>query len=226
MLKFKTCVGVLKASCNLHEWLGQLHYRSFRNACNAVGERPRSPVRARHAGLVERAHSAPPAVCAAEAAACVRVDKASFARSPKCNTLVDHRHALVLEQMRARVIDLLLGSSQDHHPGTCQVPRHRLDDVPGDVLAHRHACSHALQPDCWLRAPCRRKLSATASQLVFDACNAAWLGGSVLATRSSRSTHSALCVHRGGAICCLLATWATSGRTCRSTPTHVASWLS
>jgi len=162
-------------------------------------------VRARHAGLVERVHSAPPAVCTAEAAACVRVDKASFARSPKCNTLVDHRHALVLEQMRARVIDLLLGSSQDHHPGTCQVPRHRLDDVPGDVLAHRHACSHALQPDCWLRAPCRRKLSATASQLVFDACNAAWLGGGVLATRSSPSTHSALCVHRGGAICCLLA---------------------
>ena len=37
--------------------------------------------------------------------------------------------------------------------------------------------------------------------------------------------HSALCVHRGGAICCLLATWATSGRTCRSTPAHVASDL-
>jgi len=103
---------------------------------------------------------------------------------------------LVLEQMRARVIDLLLGSSQDHHPGTCQVPRHRLDDVPGDVLAHRHACSHALQPDCWLRAPCRRKLSATASQLVFDACNAAWLGGGVLATRSSPSTHSTVCAPR------------------------------
>ena len=185
---------------SLREWMKQTHYRLFRNACNAVGERPRSPVRARHAGLVERVHSAPPAVCTAEAAACVRVDKASFARSPKCNTLVDHRHALVLEQMRARVIDLLLGSSQDHHPGTCQVPRHRLDDVPGDVLAHRHACSHALQPDCWLRAPCRRKLSATASQLVFDACNAAWLGGGVLATRSSPSTHSALCVHHGGAM--------------------------
>ena len=177
-----------------------MHYIKFRNACNAVGERPRSPVRARHAGLVERVHSAPPAVCTAEAAACVRVDKASFARSPKCNTLVDHRHALVLEQMRARVIDLLLGSSQDHHPGTRQVPRHRRDDVLGDDLAHCHTRSHTLQPDRNLRAPCRRTLSATAYQLAIDACNAAWLGGSVLATSSKPSTHSAPHVHHRGAI--------------------------
>ena len=107
---------------------------------------------------------------------------------PKCDALVHPAATLVLVQMRARVIDLMAGSSQDHHPGTRQVPRHRRDDVPGDALAHCHTRSHTLQPDRNLRAPCRRKLSATAYQLVFDACNAAWLGCSVLATGSSPST--------------------------------------
>ena len=169
----------------MREWFVQLHYRSFRNACNAVGERPRSPVRARHAGLVERVHSAPPAVCTAEAAACVRVDKASFARSPKCNTLVDHRHALVLEHTCARLIDLLLGSSQDHHPGTRQVPRGCRIDPPGAALTHQPTLSHALQPDNRTCTECRRRPSATAIQLAFDPCNAASLGCSLLASRSS-----------------------------------------
>ena len=128
--------------------------------------------------------------------------------------------------MRERPMVATAGVDQYHHDGLRQVPQRRHDDMPGTALAHCHTRSHTLQPDRNLRAPCRRTLSATAYQLAIDACNAAWLGCSVLATRSSPSTHSALCVHRGGAICCLLATWATSGRTCRSAPAHVASWLS
>ena len=81
---------------------------------------------------------------------------------PKCDALVHPAATLVLEQMRARVIDLMAGSSQGHHPGTRQVPRHRRDDVPGNVLAHCQTRSHTPQPDRNLRAPCRRTLSATA----------------------------------------------------------------
>ena len=136
-------------------------------------------------------HSARYRLCTAEAGQ--RGEHARLSGSaPQDVTLradsVDRWTRLMLERLRRQPMGAMAGIAHGHHHGTRQVPQRRRIHVPGATLAHRHTRSHTLQPDRWLRAPCRSRLSATAYQLAFDACNAAWLGCSVLATGSSPST--------------------------------------